>query len=50
VWALKRKAMINLAKSKIGAESLKESIEAIDKTGKAIRKVGEKAEEEAKNK
>ncbi|NMB66922.1 hypothetical protein GYA25_02585, partial [Candidatus Woesearchaeota archaeon] len=47
VWALKRKAMINLAKSKIGAESLKESIEAIDKTGKAIRKVGEKAEEEA---
>jgi hypothetical protein len=50
VWALKRKAMINLAKSKIGAESLKESIEAIDKTGRAIRKVGEKAEEEAKNK
>jgi len=50
VWALKRKAMIHIAKAKIGGESLKESIEAIDKAGKAIRNIGEKAQEESKNK
>jgi hypothetical protein len=47
-WALKRKTMLHLAQSKTGAESIKQSLEAIDKVGNTLRNIGEKEEQRSK--